>query len=45
MLARNEECCLENLCKKLEKYFNLKQLKILGGEGIIISVNENDIKY
>ena len=37
VLAWNEECFLEDLCKKLRKYFNIKKLKILGGEGIIIS--------
>ena len=37
VLAWNEECFLENLCKKLENYFSLKQLKILSGEGIIIT--------
>lgn len=36
-LAWNEECFLKDLCKELRKNFQIKQLEILNGEGIIIS--------
>lgn len=36
-LAWNEECFLKDLCKNLRSKFQIKQLEILNGEGIIIS--------
>ena len=39
VIAWNEECFLKSLVNKLKNRFSIKQLGILGGEGIIISGN------